>query len=112
VKFGSDGTITFLQNGVVVRTDKYLNTTGAGLGAGYKVTYSVVNGFPLSGLNQNAAFTLSSDLTLDQTVTSRYWRVVAGSYNFTITKLDDNTVSKSKTIYLSAEVTNNVEIEP
>ena len=112
VKFGSDGTITFLQNGVVVRTDQYLNTTGAGLGAGYKVTYSVVAGFPLSGLNQNAAFTLSSDITLDQTVTSRYWRVVAGSYNFTITKLDDNTVSKSKTIYLSAEVTNNVEIEP
>jgi hypothetical protein len=106
IKFKNDGSIDFLKNAAVVRTNQYLNTVATSAGSGYRLIYTAVEGQQLTGLNQNAPYTLSADLTLSLSVTARYERVNAGTYRFTISKIDDPTISRTHTIYISTEIIN------
>lgn len=104
IKFKSDGTIQYIQNGSVLTTLPYLVTTGAGTGNDYKVIYTVVSGDQLNGLNQNAAAPLSSDVTVSMSVTGANNILKTGEYQFTIFKASDPSISESKTIVISSEI--------
>ena len=103
IRFNSDGTLDYMQDTTVLETLPYLVTTGAGAGNDYKVIYSVVDGTQLSGLNQNAAAPLSSAVTVSLSVTGTN-ALKTGTYNFTIFKASDPSISESKTIVISTSV--------
>lgn len=104
IKLKSTGAIEYIQNGSVLSTDNYLVTTGAGLGADYKVYYTVVSGTQLTGLNPTVQYTLSSDLTLSLSVTGANNILKTGTYQFYIFKTSDPSVFRTKTITVSTEI--------
>jgi hypothetical protein len=104
IKFKSDGTLQYIQNGTVLSTLPYLVTTGAGTGNDYKVIYTVVSGDQLTGLNQNAAAPLTSDVTVSMSVTGSNNILKTGEYQFTIFKASDPSISESKLIVISTEI--------
>lgn len=104
IKFKSDGTLQYIQNGTVLSTLPYLVTTGAGTGNDYKVIYTVVSGDQLTGLNQNAAAPLTSDVTVSMSVTGANNILKTGEYQFTIFKASDPSISESKLIVISTEI--------
>jgi hypothetical protein len=104
IKLKSTGAIEYIQNGSVLSTDNYLVTTGAGLGADYKVYYTVVSGTQLTGLNPTVQHTLSSDLTLNLSVTGANNILSTGTYQFYIFKTSDPSVFRTKTITVSTEI--------
>ena len=99
-----DGTVNFVDNGATITTDNYLVSPSADAGAGYKVSYQVVSGAELLGLNQNVQYTLSSNLTLSQTVSSKYDALKTGQYRFTIYQISNPDFSVTKTINITAEL--------
>lgn len=103
----SDGTVAYIDNGATDSTDQWLTTTGAGLGADYRFTYSVVLGTEFPLYNQNAVYPLSSDIVLSMAVTSVNSVIKDGTYDITIYKASDNTIIRTKRIYVSSEIASN-----
>jgi LysM repeat protein len=104
IKFKSDGSLEYIQNTDVLSTDNYLTAVASGAGADYKLYYTVVSGSQLSGLNQNAQFTLSTDLTLSLTVAGSNNTLKTGTYQFYIFKTSDPSIFRTKTITITTEI--------
>lgn len=104
IVIGSDGTIVYKTDGVSTGTDAWLKTTGAGLGADYKLIYTVLSGSELVGLNQNTPFTLSANATLSLSTSSKSNSIKTGRYRFNIYKTSDNTISYTRDINITAQL--------
>lgn len=103
-----DGTVKYYDNGVLDTTLNYVTSPATNVGHDYKVSYQVISGSELVGLNQNASYTLSSDLVLTMSITSTADNVKTGTYRFTLFKTSDPTDSVTVTITLTTEIVSNL----
>lgn len=103
IDFKSDGTITRVENSSIVN-DAWAVTPATGVGAGYRMYYQILSGTALDGLNENAHYTLSSNITLSKTVSSKYQAVRTGQYKFYIYEIANPTNIVTKTITITTEI--------
>jgi hypothetical protein len=101
ITFQTDGNtrVDTLNNGATI-----LPYISGGVSSDYTVTYTVLSGPELSGLNQNQAYTLSSELIVKQRVTSDRPTIKTGVYTFTIRKISNPTDFKTRTVTITAEI--------
>lgn len=104
IKFNNDGTITLDENGTT-DTSSFLTTTGTDAADGYTLSYTIVSGLPLSGLNANTSYTLTTDITLTQTFSMFKYMVRSGTYLFTIREISNPSNVKTKQITMTTEST-------
>lgn len=102
--FENDGNITLVDANGTITTSAYLTTTGGSGGTDYAVRYVTLSGNDLVGLAPNVSHTLSTDITLSQSVTSRTTKSTSGTYRFTIFKLSDSSITRSVDIYMSVTI--------
>ena len=65
-----NGTVEYFNNGILEDTLNYVSIPSDHIGDGYKVSYQVISGKELGGLNQNAAIDISDDRGFLLSVTS------------------------------------------
>ncbi len=106
ITIDQDGNIVYENTGLVDSTLPWSSSPTATVGNDYSFMYSVVTGNELVGLNQNAAVPLTSDRILSMSITSRYDKVKAGAYDFTIFKTSDSSIISTKRLYISVEIVN------
>lgn len=103
-----DGTVKYYDNGTLDSTLNYVTSPATGIGSDYKVSYQVISGSELVGLNQNAVYTLSSDLVLTMSITSTADNLKTGTYRFTLFKTSNPSDSATVTITLTTEIMSNL----
>lgn len=103
VNINSDGTTTQATPEVTL-SDRWLTTTGAGVGSDYTVSYTIVSGVSPIGMAPNTTYSLSANRVLSVEVSGEFPTVAAGTYLFTIRSISDPIISQSRTIQLSAEL--------
>ena len=104
ITISKDGNMTYDDNGTVVDTLPWSSSPTTDVGADYSFFYSVVRGSELAGLNQNNTIVLSANKELSLSVTNTYNAVKTGTYDFTIFKTSDNSISMTKRIVISATI--------
>ncbi len=104
ITFEYDGSITLTDANGTITYSVYLTDVGDHHGADYAVRYTTLSGSDLVGLAPNVSHTLSTALTLSQSVTSKTTKATMGTYRFTIFKLSDITVTRSVDIYMSVTI--------
>ena len=108
IVFNPDGTVVLsdiTDNAPAeVVNNQYLVTTGAGAGADYTVSYTIVSGVTPIGIAPNATYSLSASRDLSVRVRGGFPSVAAGTYLFTIRNVNDPTISQTRTIQLDAEL--------
>lgn len=102
--FDHTGEVVYTDANGTITTTAYLTTVGAHNGDNYGVRYSILSGDALVGLPENTTHTLSTALTLSQSITSKTTKSVAGTYRFTIFKLDDPTTTRTVDISMSVTI--------
>ena len=103
VNFLSDGVSQIVENNTITNLS-WLNTTGAGLGSNYEVSYIVIDGLAFSNLNPSVTHTLSTGITFAISNTAQGNSIKQGTYRFTIRDKTDTSIVVSKTINITAEV--------
>jgi hypothetical protein len=104
ITFEYNGSITLTDANGAVSSSAYLTDVGDHHGNAYAVRYTTLSGNDLIGLAPNVSHTLSTALTLSQSVTSKTTKATMGTYRFTIFKLSDITVTRSVDIYMSVTI--------
>lgn len=99
--FDHTGEVIYTDAEGIVNTTAYLTTVGVHNGDNYGIRYSVLTGYVLTGLPENTTHTLSTALTLSQSVTSGTTSSEYGTYRFTIFKLDDPSITQTVDISMS-----------
>lgn len=101
--FNSDGTTTRVANANTVN-DAWLLTTGVGLGSDYNISYIVDEGSVFSNLAPSATHNLASNISFTKTVSAAVNSITTGLYTFTIRKISDPSVVRSRQVRISADV--------
>lgn len=103
----TDGTVAWAENGALTN-NTWAVTPAAGVGNGYRVYYEVVSGETLANLNPNAHHTLSSNITLELSVSSKFSVLHTGEYKFYIYEIANPANVATKTITITAEIVGNL----
>jgi len=103
IDFKADGTVVRAENGTLAN-DTWAVTPVVGVGAGYRVYYQIVSGTALDNLAENVHHTLSTDITVSKTVSTKFQAIRTGQYKFYIYEIANPSNIVNKTISITAEV--------
>ena len=103
ITFNNDGT-TLIEENAIDTSDQYLTTTGAGLGAGYNLSYTVISGSAFPNLNPNTTYNLANPITFTTSASGAGQIIRQGTYAFTIRQVVDGSVVQTKQISVTAEI--------